>query len=284
MSDPQPNAEMIEYWNEAAGVKWVAQQARLDRQLGPLGDEALARASARPGERVLDVGCGCGATTLALARAVGENGHVTGLDLSGPMLEHARRQAEAAGLMSRIDWRHGDAQVVPLGRAEYDLVFSRFGVMFFDDPKAAFRNLAASTRPGGRLVFVCWQGREANPWLTAPAQAAARYLEMPKPPDPDAPGPFAFGEAERVRRILLAAGYRDVAIEAQNDLLLLGNGSLEDAIEVALEVGPVAGALREANPEPEVRAKVRAAVTEALQQFEGLRAPYGAWFVTAKAP
>jgi len=282
MGDLIPNAEMIEYWSHAAGSRWVAQQARLDLQLGPLGDEALTRANARAGEHVLDVGCGCGASTLALARAVGDSGHIIGLDLSQPMLDFARRRAENAGLAKRIDWRREDAQVAELGEARYDLVFSRFGVMFFDDPETAFRNLARATRRGGRLVFVCWQPREANPWLTAPALAAARYLEMPKPPDPEAPGPFAFGDPSRIQRILTAAEFHDVAIEAHNEPLLLGNGKMEDATELALEVGPLAGVLREADPSRELLAKVRAAVTETLGQFVDLRAPSGAWVVSAQ--
>lgn len=282
MSDLQPNTEMNEYWNEAAGPKWVAQQARLDVQLGPFGDAALERANPQPGERAVDVGCGCGATTLALARAVGEVGRVIAIDLSQPMLDYARRRAEEAGLAKRIDWRRGDAQVAGLDEAQHDLVFSRFGVMFFDDSKAAFHNLSRATRVGGRLAFVCWQVKEANPWLTAPAHAAARYLEMPRPSNPEAPGPFAFGDAGRVERILSAAGYRDVVVEARNDFILLGNGNLEDATEMALEVGPVAGALREAKADSELRAKVSAVVSEALSQFEGLRAPAGAWIVTAR--
>ncbi len=281
MTQITPNADMVEYWNKAAGPKWVTEQARVDRHLAPLSERALARAAAQPGEWVLDVGCGCGTTTLALAQAVGETGHATAVDLSRPMLEHARRRAQEAGLAKRIDWHCGDAQVLDLGAGRHDLVFSRFGVMFFENPEAAFRNLARATRPGGRICFLCWQSREANPWLTVPARAAAALLEFPSPPDPEAPGPFAFGDPERVKRILAAAGYRDVETEAVNEPLLLGNGNLDEATEFALEIGPVAGALHEAGNAPALRARVRETVAAALRGFEGLRAPAGAWIVTA---
>lgn len=279
------NVEMIRYWNEAAGPSWVAMQERLDAQLAALGALTRERAEIVPGERVLDVGCGCGGTALELARAVGAEGRVVAVDISEPMLARARERADAAGLSARIEWRCADAQTAAFDEATFDCVYSRFGVMFFEDPPAAFANLRRALRPGGRLAFVCWQARERNPWMMAPALAAMQHVAFPPPPAPDAPGPFAFAEIERVRGILAAAGFTDVAHEAVDRPMPLGSGGLDEAVELFLAVGPVGQALREAQAGPEQRDRVVAAVREALARFEtprGLEAPASAWILTAR--
>ena len=279
------NVEMIRYWNEGAGPAWVAMQERLDAQLAALGALTRERAGVAPGERVLDVGCGCGGTALELARAVGADGRVVAVDISESMLARARARAEAAGLEGRIEWRCADAQTARFADASFDCVYSRFGVMFFEDPPAAFANVRRALRPGGRLAFVCWQARERNPWMMAPAIAAMQHVAFPPPPPPDAPGPFAFADAERVRDILTAAGFEDIAHEAVDRPMPLGSGGLDEALELFLAVGPVGQALREAQAGPEQRERVVAAVREALARFEtprGLEAPASAWVVTAR--
>ena len=281
------NEEMIRYWNEGAGPAWVAMQERLDVQVGPFGALALERAALAPGERVLDVGCGCGATTLDIARAVGERGRVTGIDVSAPMLARARARAAGAGLGERIAWRCEDAQTAALGEGAFDCVYSRFGVMFFSDPPAAFANLRRALRPGGRLVFVCWQARERNPWMTVPALAAMEHVAFPPPPPPDAPGPFAFADRERVRGILEAAGFASIVHEPVERAMQLGGGDVEEALELFLAVGPVGQALREAQAGPELRARVEDAVRRALATFRtprGVEAPAAAWIVSARNP
>ena len=277
------NAEMIRYWNEAAGPPWVAMQERLDMQLAALGTLTRERAGIAAGARVLDVGCGCGGTTLELARVVGDEGRVVAVDISAPMLARARARADAAGVGARIDWQLADAQTARFDGAGFDGVYSRFGVMFFEDPPAAFANLRRALRPGGRLAFVCWQARERNPWMMAPALAAMQHVAFPPPPAPDAPGPFAFADAERVRGILAAAGFADVEHEAIEQPMPLGG--LDEALELVLAVGPVGQALREAKAGPEQRERVVAAVREALTRFEsprGIEAPAAAWIVTAR--
>lgn len=279
------NAEMIRYWNEAAGPSWVAMQERLDAQLVALGTLARERAGIAAGERVLDVGCGCGGTTLELARAVGADGRVVAVDISEPMLARARARAEASDLAARIEWQGVDAQTARFPEASFDCVYSRFGVMFFADPPAAFTNLRRALRPGGRLAFVCWQARERNPWMLAPALAAMQHVAFPPPPPPDAPGPFAFADPGRVRGILAAAGFDAIALEAIDEPMPLGRGGLDEALELVLAVGPVGQALREAQAGPEQRERVVAAVREALARFEtprGLEAPASAWIVTAR--
>ena len=188
------NDEQAAFWNSAVATRWVREQAELDRILGPFSDAVLARASARPGERVLDVGCGCGTTTIALGRSVGNEGTVIGVDLSEPMLDQAR--AHAAG-MGQVELVNGDASAyVP--PAKLDLVFSRFGVMFFPDPAASFAHLAKQLRPGGRVAFVCWRALAENPWATVPWEAARPVFPPAPPADPAAPWPFSLGERARI--------------------------------------------------------------------------------------
>jgi SAM-dependent methyltransferase len=279
-----PNAEQIRYWNEISGPKWVALHERVDTQIAPLGRLAMERAGFRPGERVLDVGCGCGATTLDVARRVAPGGAVTGVDLSGVMLDVAR--ARAGGVPDvPTAFLNADAQTHVFDAGGFDAVFSRFGVMFFADPVAAFGNLRRALRPGGRLAFVCWQALADNPWMVVPLAAAARHLELPPPSGPDAPGPFSFADAGRVRHVLESAGFADVALETvRRDMLLGGGGDLEPTVEFLLQMGPTGAALRQADP---ARTPLVAdAVREALRPFvtpDGVCLGSAAWIVTASA-
>src|SRR5437867_4470402 len=223
MSAPEANAEQIRYWNEAAGPKWVSFQKVIDAQIAPLGERAMDRAGIAPGERVIDVGCGCGGTTIALARRVGPAGLVLGIDISAPMLERAAETARAEGL-ANVRFENADAQTHRLPPGAFDVVYSRFGIMFFADPVAAFANLRAALRPGGRLAFVCWQALRENPWLFLALQAAAQHLTLPPPPAPDAPGPFSLADPERVRDIVARAGFERIALEDLRTALTLGGG------------------------------------------------------------
>jgi len=201
------NTGQAEHWNTGPGVAhWVANQARYDRMHAPFTALILDAAALRPGGTVLDVGCGCGGTTLAAARLVAP-GQALGLDLSGPMLARARADAEAAGLGNAV-FRQGDAQVEPLEPGRFDTVISRFGVMFFADPVAAFANISSATRAGGRLVFACWQPLAANQWMLVPGAALAEHLPPPAPAPAGGPGMFAFADPDRLRPILAAAGWR----------------------------------------------------------------------------
>jgi SAM-dependent methyltransferase len=279
-----PNAEQIRYWNETAGAKWTAFQQVLDEQLGALGRRAMDQTGVASGERAIDVGCGCGDTTIELGRRVGPQGTVMGIDLSAPMLERAATQARAAQL-ANVRFANADAQTHRFAPGQCDLVFSRFGVMFFADPAAAFTNLYAALRPGGRVAFVCWQSLRENPWLALPLEVAARYITLPPPPTPGAPGPFSFADAERVRGILAQAGFVEIAFADLRETLTVGGGtSLDRTVEFLLQgVGPTSAALREADPA--VRPKVAAAVREALAPFHGgagVRMGSAAWIVTAR--
>lgn len=285
MSSPtdasSPNAEQVRYWNEVAGPKWVKLQNRLDEMIGPLGAAAIDRAAPRPGERVLDVGCGCGATALELRDRVGERGEVLGVDLSEPMLALAQSRVSGPG----VRFEKADAQTEPLPKGHFDLVFSRFGVMFFADPVAAFANLRRALQPSGRLAFLCWQPPTRNPWVMVPLTAIADVVPLQPPPPPDAPGPFSFGDPARVERILADAGFREVAIEALEQPMWLGGrgGSLDDVVEFALQLGPASTALANASDEQKKRAALR--IRDALAAYavgEDVQMHAATWVVTAR--
>jgi SAM-dependent methyltransferase len=257
----------------------------IDTQIAPLGGEALDRIGVGAGQRVLDVGCGCGQTTLELARRVGAKGAALGADISRPMLESARARALEAGVRN-ARFEHSDAQVHPFEAEAFDLVFSRFGVMFFSDPVAAFANLLRALRPGARLGFVCWQALAQNAWMLRPMAALAPLLSLQPPSDPHAPGPFAFADADRVTRILQDAGFGSVAVEGMERELLVGGGaSLDDSVGFLLQMGPAGAALRDAAED--VRNKAAAAVRDAIAPFEtevGVRMPAAAWLFQATRP
>ena len=284
MSTPA-NAEMVRYWNEVSGPKWVALQTVIDRQIEPLGRRALARAGLAAGERVLDVGCGCGATSLEAARQVAPGGSVLGLDLSAPMLARARERA-AAEDVANAEFLQADAQTAALP-GPFDAVVSRFGVMFFDAPALAFTNLRRTLRTGGRLSFVCWQGVNRNPWMSVPLAAVASVLPLPPPAAPDAPGHFAFADENRVRGILAEAGFKDVVVEGVEERLAVGPGDLEGTARFLLSMGPAAVVLRE-SPEAAAReAEVLEAVRTALRPHltpDGVVMPSACWLVSARNP
>lgn len=262
------NAEQIEYWNGRAGQSWTDMQDGMDRSFSEVTRLLLDAARARPGERVLDVGCGCGDTTLQVADAIGAGGAIVGVDVSAPMLELARHRTAGR---ANVAWREADAANEDLG-GPYDLVLSRFGVMFFTDPVFAFRNIARAMRPGARLTFVCWQDLTKSDWFALPMQTVRPLLTATPPfppPDPDAPGPNAFARRERVQSILEAAGFSQITIEPRETPMSLGE-SEEGALAQMLRIGPVARAL--ADEPPEVRAQVKVAMQGALASL-GQRGP-----------
>ena len=272
------NAAMTDYWNASAGETWARFQNQLDRQLAPLGAEAMRRLPLRPGDRVLDIGCGCGETTLALAAAVGSAGSALGVDVSRPMLEVARARAANAPAAGFLE---GDAQTADLPPPLFDAAFSRFGVMFFNDPPAAFANIRRALKPGAPLAFVCWRPFVDNPWMRDPMAAAQGLLPPQSPPDPLAPGPFAFADADRVRSILTAAGFSAVAIEPFD--ARIGGSSVEATLALTFRVGPLGAALRE---RPDLADAVAVAVREVLLRYDtpaGVMMPAAVWIVTARA-
>jgi SAM-dependent methyltransferase len=274
------NAAQVAYWNDAAGRTWADLQDRIDRQIRPLGLAAMERLALASGEHVLDVGCGCGDTSLELARRVGAEGGVLGLDISAPMLEVARGRAEAAGARN-LAFHEADAQTAALP-ASRDAVFSRFGVMFFADPTAAFANLRSALRPGGRLGFVCWRPLAENLWMRLPAETAAGLVPPAPPPEPGAPGPFAFADPDRVRRILAEAGFTGIDLTPHDEAI--GGLDLEGTVAMSFRVGPLGAILRE-RPDlaPLLRERVREAVSPWLRG-DAVYMPSATWLVSAQNP
>lgn len=258
---------------------WAEVREPLERQLAPLGRHALEALAPRPGESVLDIGCGGGETALDLARAVAPDGTVVGMDLSAAVLAFARRAANGC---ERVRFVQADAQVFPFEPASFDAAFSRFGVMFFADPTAAFINIRRGLRPEGRLAFVCWRALEDNPLDIVPLSAASAHLPPQPASDPDAPGPFAFADADRVRGILQRAGFGGIEIAARDEQV--GSGDLDTMLAVCSRVGALGEILRE---HPELRAATLPAVRSALAAHDGpdgVRLTAATWVVTARAP
>ena len=276
------NADQVAYWNAAAGETWTAMHDKLDGQIQPLGEAAMEALGLKAGDRVVDIGCGCGQTTIALAGRVGAAGSVLGVDISRPMLAAARRRLAAQGL-SQASVIEADAQTHPFEAEAFDAAFSRFGVMFFEDPTAAFANILKGLKPSGRLGFVCWRPFAENPWMTVPLAAAQPFFPEPTPPpDPVAPGPFAFADPDRLRAILSGAGFTDITVTAQDRDI--GAPNLDDAIETALKVGPLGARLRE---QPDKAPTVVGAIREALAAYatpDGVRLGSATWIVTARRP
>jgi SAM-dependent methyltransferase len=271
------NEEQIEYWNGAAGTTWAESQERLDRLLAPLSEQAVNAANPQSGERVLDIGCGCGATTLAMLERGAE---VCGVDISAPMLERARARTQSYDGATFIE---ADAAKHGFERT-HTLAFSRFGVMFFDDPVAAFGNIRSGLIEQGRLAFVCWQAPPQNDWIYVAGKALQSHLPEPAAaPDPRAPGPFAFADPDYVRGILADAGFTDIGIDGVTAELHLAD-TLDEAVEFQGRVGPVARALAEL--EGEQKEAALAAARDALSNYvtpEGISLGSAAWIVTANA-
>lgn len=294
MSDPADpghagNAAQIAYWNDQAGLTWTTLQESIDALLAPFAAILLQAAAPAPGERVIDIGSGCGATLLELAAWVGPGGHVLGVDVSEPMSARARERI-AAQRLANAAVVVADAAVHVFPRNGADLLFSRFGVMFFADPAAAFANLRRAVRPGGRLVCAAWRPLADNPWARVPLEAARHVLPPsqsadPNAPDPNAPGPFALAAAERVGRILAEAGWRQIEINRHDaPMRLAGVGQIAEAAEFATRVGPLARALADAGPE--LRGRARQAVAAALAGHDGpdgVTLPASSWIFAARA-
>ena len=272
------SSEQAAYWNGPGGDGWLAAYERIERSIGDIGDMGLAAAAPQRGEHAIDIGCGTGGTTAALAHGVGIGGHVLGVDISETLIEAARSHR-----LENASFVVGDAATHPFKAHSHDLVFSRFGVMFFADPVAAFRNIHRALKPTGRLVFIAWRTPQENPWGTVPARAAQPFLPPMPRPGPDDPGQFSFGDRARVERILGEAGFHRLRIEPIDRQIWMG-ASIADVLASAGRFGPLARAF--AGAEPTAIDKAKQAIAEALAPHEGpdgVRLPGACWLVEANA-
>jgi SAM-dependent methyltransferase len=268
-------------FGERAGEAWALLQEQTDIQLDAFGLAAIAKLGLAPGARVIDVGCGCGQTLLELADVVGPGGHVLGVDISEPMLARARERV--AGRPA-VELLCGDAQTHPFAPADFEALFSRFGVMFFQDTRAAFANLRRALRPLGRLAFVCWQPLSLNPWAEVPLRAVMRLLPPDALPDllrPGCPGPFYLSDPDGVRTILSDAGFVGVEIDRLERPVHVGGAmTLEQATTYYRQIGPAARAIANAAPAPgsALETALEAALAGALAPFVSER---GVWMDAA---
>lgn len=274
------NTGQIAYWNGPIGEKWARHQHEMDAALAGATAGLMPLAALKPGERVLDIGCGAGEVSLLAAEAVGPAGRVTGVDVSRPMLALARRRAEG-----RANLQFLEADAATHGFApEFDVLMSRFGVMFFTDPVAAFANIRKAGAKNGRLAFICWRPLAENEWAARPLAVARPFLPPLPPPDPQAPGPFAFADAGRVRAILSGAGFRDIGIAPYDGVMPMGR-TAEEAAYSAANLGPTARALAAAGDESLSR-RVQEALVPLFRQFpmtDGVIAPrIACWLVSAR--
>jgi SAM-dependent methyltransferase len=279
MATPEEiNADMLAFWNGYGGRTWVQRQAHTDTTLLPVTDALLAFASPRSGERVLDVGCGCGAPTLAFARAVGPSGRVVAMDISAPMLAEGRARAETAGL-ANIEWRQIDAATDPLD--DYDLLTSAFGTMFFGDTVGAFANLRSAAAPGARLAIVCWRSLAENPWMGVPMTAVARHLPPRPEAAPNAPGMFGFCNPEHVTAVFKASGWSPPSFKKLDvDLDIAAGRGLDEAVDQTTRIGAVNSWLR--NQPTEVISAATASLRKALAAYADgaqVRLPAAMWLI-----
>ncbi|HJV41415.1 class I SAM-dependent methyltransferase [Caulobacter sp.] len=269
--------DMAAYWDRASQA-WVEHQALLDRLMAPIAEAVVEAAGLVNGESVLDVGCGSGATTFAAAWRVGPTGRALGVDISGALVELARRRAGEDGIEG-AEFLLADAQTHAFDPV-FDAVVSRFGVMFFPDPVAAFANLRRALKPGGRLAFAAWRSPEENPLSLIPLRAAAPFLPEPPRFETNAPGRFAFADQARVRAVLEAAGWREIAITPLDVARPL---SFDELLTMSLRVGPLNPILKDAGEA--VRRAVGEAVAAALTPLvqDGVATMTSAcWLVTAR--
>lgn len=274
----RPNAAMADNWNGLGGEHWVAHTDRHDRALHAYGRAVLDAAAIRPADRVLDIGCGTGWLSRSAARRATE-GTVLGLDIGRPMVEAARAIAEREG-PDNVRFFQADAQVHPFEPGVADVVVSRFGVMFFDDPVAAFTNLRSALADHGRIAFVCWQALLANDWMVVPGGALAAHLGMPES-DPHGPGAFSLCEPDHVRAVLDAAGFADITLAEEAHPMWLGTDA-DDAFGY-MRNQSIARAMIDGKP-PELVERALAALHATLVDIagpDGIELPGRAWLVTA---
>ena len=244
----------------------------------------MDRLELRPGQRVVDLGCGSGRTTLELAARVGPGGEVAGVDISAEMLARGRERAARLGA-GNVEFLHADAQVHDFGEARFDAAYSRFGVMLFTDPVAAFANVRRALRPGGALSFACWQGVSGNEWMLIPGAAVAEVTgSLPPMPGPDEPGPFSLADPARVRAVLGAAGFGSIAITPHADHVVISEDRIPEVAVTSVRVGGVRQALRDADDHTRQRAlaAIQTALRARLRDGE-VRASRGVLLVTGSA-
>ena len=277
------NKNQKDFWSGKGGDIWVERQNAMDTMLSPLGEAALNKLNFSEKENVLDIGCGCGHTTLNIAKRIGSSGKVTGLDISEPMLKRAKESAIEMSISNTFN-KCVDVQTEDLGDQIYSAAFSRFGVMFFEDSVAAFKNINKSLISGGYLSFVCWQSPAVNPWQSLFIQEVKKFLDLPSPP-PRSPGPFAFMESEYVSSILEESKFQDIRIEGHEaEVNMFSGRSLSDSVKDYISINPVVTQMLKESSENQIAEIVNSGI-EAFSPYyseKGHIFPSARWLVTAR--
>ena len=281
-----PNSDEIDFWNGPQGKNWVVENRLTDLMYEPFGDKTIERAELTPGERILDIGCGCGTTTLKLARLLAPDGDITALDISTLMLSIASERTKSAAVPVKII--NADAESYKLVPGTFDVMFSQFGLMFFRNPQKAFDNFHASLKPGGRIAFVCWRDPERNPWLVTPFEAVHHFKPEMETPNPDArASPFSFSSQKKVEALLRDTGFVDVQLEPFETKARMGEGSLEECTRFVIAfAGGTVGAVLRGSGEENTPAIIAALQTGLAPYHIGNRIKLGAsaWIVSARRP
>ena len=274
------NQEQKEFWNEKKGKIWVSLESNIDKMLGPLGHHAIKILNPKSGEKILDIGCGTGSTSQSLSKLVGENGLITGIDISEPILRFAKNQLENRNIKN-IDFIQEDAQTFNLSNFNYDAIFSRFGIMFFEDPFFAFKNIKKSLNSKGRITFICWSTREENDWITLSSKVASQFLELPPKNNPREPGPFAFEEYSYIKEILTKSGWKNINIKNHKENIIVGK-TLDHAAAFLSKMGPMSVPFENSNEK--TKAKVIEALKECYSKYlipKGVEFHFSTWIVSA---
>lgn len=278
------NMDQIEFWNGDHGSAWARYADIVDVMFSEITDAVLEAADIKVGDRVLDLGCGNGGTTLAVAGEVTPIGSVTAIDISAPMLERAQERADAAQLVN-VTFVLGDASVYPFAENSFDAMVSRLGAMFFEDPEDTFRRLVPAFDSGGRIALGVWRGPRENLWAMGPVTAAKEFLDMPPRPGPEEPGPFSFADPDRVRSVLGGAGLTDIQLTPLDFQIPLGR-TLEEALNFVMEMGPLSAPLSTVTGDN--RRNAIAAITKVLEENQGedgiVRLAGACWIITARTP
>jgi len=278
-SDTKPT--MSEFWNGEGGENWLRFQKTIRSSLHHFGETVMEESQIAEGENILDIGCGSGETTMSLVRRVGSLGSVHGVDISSLIL----KKTENFTLQhDNLNFDCADAQTYPFEKKNYHLVFSRFGVMFFENPLKAFLNIQLSLKSGGRLAFICWQRVQDNPWVDLPLQLAIKHAGPPEPMDAESPGPFSFSEATKVKRILTDAGFSDICIIPYHTKLTVGN-TLDESVLFLTHLGPASSIINDPCLKSTIRSTIISDLHHELRPFKtsnGVELGASCWIVTAK--
>ena len=279
----EANIDQKKFWSGKGGDVWVQRQQAMDTMLRPLGEAALQKLELNEDTNVLDIGCGCGNTTLSIAEKIKPTGRVTGLDISEPMLQRARESARELSL-ENTSFQCVDVQTEDIGVNSFNAAFSRFGVMFFEDSIAAFTNINKSLVSGSPLSFVCWQSPIQNPWQSLFVQEVKKFIDLPAPP-PRSPGPFAFMESDYVNSILENSNFENIEIEGHEaEVNMFSGRSLSDSVNDYISINPVVSEMLK-DASNELKQEIIHSAIEVFSPYysdKGLIFPSSTWLVTAK--